>query len=78
MRLLTPSHTNGHLYLVAVAEKSLRVANLSLEIVRVDTAGKLDLLDLNHLLILLGFLHTLCLFKTVFTIIHDLANRGFC
>ena len=62
--------------LIARGQKLLGLIELRLVVVRVDTTGKLNLLDLNDLLLLLGFLLSLLLLEAELTVVHDLAHGG--
>ena len=48
---------------------------LCVEIVGIDIEGKTNLFDLDDFLILFSFLLTFSLLETVFTVIHNTANR---
>ena len=67
-----------HANLVTARQKLLCLIELGLIVVGINAAGELNLLDLNDLLLLLGFLFTLLLFKQILTVVHDLAHRGIC
>lgn len=73
---LTSSELDNGSHLVALGEESLGVICLCLEIVCVDTAGKLNLLQLGCLLLFLCFLFPLLFVETEFAEIHDAAYRG--
>ena len=62
--------------LVALLQKSLRAACLGLEVVRVDTAGKLNLLELNDLLLLASFLRLLLSVEAELSIVHNTTYGG--
>ena len=54
--------------------------NLRVEVVGVDEAGELNLLNLDRLLLLLGFFFSFVSVKAVLSVVHDLADRriGLC
>ncbi len=72
---LAPAEPDGYLELVAGLYKLGRLADLGVEVVRVDVQRKPDLLDVDDLLILLGFLVFLLLFKAELAVVHQLAHR---
>ena len=59
--------------LISALQKLYGVAELGVKIVSIDTTGKLDLLELDDLLLFLGFLLLFVALETVFTVIHDAA-----
>ena len=61
---------------VAVGKELERALELCVQVVLADAGRHADLLDLHDALILLGFLFTLGLLKTVFAVVHDLAHGG--
>ena len=61
--------------LVALTDEAVGMLDLGLEVVRVDTAGELNLLDLDNGLLLLCFLLSLVALKAVLAVIHDAAYR---
>jgi len=73
-----PLELHHHANLVSVGKKTQCVLYLGFKIVRVDAAGKLNFLELNGLLLLLGFLFALIAFKAEFTVVHDLAYGRSC
>lgn len=77
---LASSELYHYTYSVSVGEEAARMINLGIEVVGVDEAGELNLLDLDRLLLLLGFFFFLISLEAVFSVIHDLANRriGLC
>ena len=58
-----------------ILQELLGLIDLGVEVVGVDVQGKADLLDLNDLLVLLGFLFALLLLEAVFAVVQDLAHR---
>ena len=52
------------------------LGHLGIEVVGVNIERKAGLLDLDHFLVLLGFLLLLLLFKAVFAVVQQLAHRG--
>ena len=78
MAHFTTAEAQYYLDLIAVPQKSDGVLHLGLEIVGLDTAGKLNFLDLDHVLFLLCFFFSLLLLETVFAEVDDLAYRGLC
>lgn len=63
--------------LVSVINEAMRVSDLSFEVMSIDSAGELYLLDLNGSLLLLGFLFSFIALKAVFSVIHDARNGRF-
>ena len=61
--------------LVAILQKADSTIDLGIKIVSIDTAGKLNFLDLNSRLLLFRFLVTLIALVAVFTVVHSAANR---
>ena len=76
MAHFTTAEAQYYLDLVAVSQKSDGVLHLGLEIVGLDTAGKLDFLDLDHVLFFLCFFFSLLLLETVFAEVDHFAYRG--
>ena len=76
MSHFSSAEANGNLYLVAVAEEFNGVSQLCVKIVGINVKGKPYFLDLDYFLIFLCFFFTLCLFKTIFAVIHNAANMG--
>ena len=76
MAHLAPAELHDHSDLVARGKELLSLVHLGLVIMRVDAAGELDLLKLYRLLLLLGFLLSLLLFKAELAVVHDLAHGG--
>ena len=56
-------------------DKFESVVELGVKIMGVDVEREANLLDLNDMLILSGFLFSLCLLKAIFAVVHDLADR---
>ena len=63
------------LHAVAFGQEFLGVAQLDVEVVDVDAGGHPDLLDLDHALILAGFLLALGLLEPELAVVHKLAYR---
>ena len=78
MRHFAPLEANDRLHLVAVLQKASCMIDTSIKIVNVNTAGKLDLLQLGDLLLLFCLLLSLVALKTVLAVIHGAAGRGRC
>ena len=74
MRHLTAAETNGHLHLIALGQKLLRLADLGVEVVRVDVEGKADLLDVDDLLVFLRFLVAFLHLEAVLPVIQEFAH----
>ena len=66
------SHCNSDL--VTVLKETLCVLDLGFKVVYVDAVRKADLLNLNHLLALAGFLFLLLLLEAILFVVHDAAN----
>ena len=75
MRHLTAAEADRSLHLVASSQELGSLVQLGVEVVGVNIERKAGLLDLDHFLVLLGFLLLLLLFKTVFAVIQHLAHR---
>ena len=75
---LTAVEYQNDLDLVALLEELAAALHLGFVVVGVNTAGELNLLGLDHLLLFLGLLFALILFKAIFTVVHDLAYGGIC
>ena len=77
---LASSELYHYTYSVSVREEAARMINLRIEVVGIDEAGELYLLDLDRLLILLGFFFSFCFVEAVLSVVHDLADRriGLC
>ena len=76
MAHFTTLELHHHAHLVSVAQKAKRVLDLGLKVVGVDTAGQLDLLELNSLLLFLRFLLTLATLEQELAVIHNLTYGG--
>ena len=75
MRHFAAAETDRNLYLVSGCQELGSLVELGVEVVGVNIERKAGLLDLDHLLVLLGFLLLLLLFKTVLAVIQHLAHR---
>src|SRR6185436_7071949 len=75
VRHLAPAEKDRRLDLVAVLEKALDVLLLELVVVLVALGPELDLLDLDHLLVLPGLARALLLLVLVLAEVHDPADR---
>ena len=71
MAHLTSAEAQYDLNLIAFTEETHRVLDLGLEVVGLDTAGKLYLLDLDNVLLLLCFLFSLFLLVAVASVVSD-------
>ena len=69
---------DSHLDTVAFLQELLRVLQLHIEVIGIDVGRHTDLLDLDHMLVLAGFLLTLTLLKLVLALVHQLADGGIC
>jgi len=76
MRHLTTAETDSDFDTVAFLQELLGILQFDVEIVGVDAGRHAYFLDLDHTLVLLGFLFLLQLFEAELAIIHDLADRG--
>src|SRR5262245_42288855 len=77
VRHLAPAESQGHFHLIAIFKKALHRAHLHVVIVVVDHRPKLDLLDLDYLLLLAGFCRLFLRLVFVFAVIENLADgRG--
>src|SRR5690348_12561197 len=74
MRVLAAAKEDRRLHLVAVLEEALDVLLLELVVVLVDLRPELDLLDVDHLLVLLRGPRALLLLVLVLAEIHDPAD----
>ena len=70
------AEADGNFDPVAVGQELLAVFQLGVKVVLADTRAHPDLLDLDHSLILLGFLLLLGLLKAELAVVHHLADRG--
>src|SRR4051794_16432323 len=75
MRDLTTAEHEGDLDLVALSQKAPRVARLRLEVVILDSRAVLDLLEMDHVLLLLGLASHLGLFELELPVVHDSNDR---
>ena len=75
---LTSAEAQYDLNLIAFTEETHRVLDLGFEVVGLDTAGKLYLLDLDNILLLLCFLLSLFLFVAVAAVVSDTTYGGLC
>ena len=75
MRHLTAAEADRSLHLVTSGQELGGLVQLGVEVVGVNIERKAGLLDLDHFLVLLGFLLLLLLFKTVFAVVQHLAHR---
>ncbi len=78
MAHLTSAETQYDLNLIAFTEETHRVLDLGLEVVGLDTAGKLYLLDLDNILLFLCFLFSLFLLVAVASVIGDATYGRLC
>lgn len=80
VRHLASSELYHYTYSVSIGEEAARMINLCVEVVGVNEAGELYLLDLDGLLLLLGFFFSFVSVKAVFSVVHDLADGrlGLC
>ena len=69
------AETHGYFDPVAIVQELLGVFDFGIEVVGVDARGHANLLDLDDLLVLLGFFFFLQLLETVLAVVHDLADR---
>ena len=67
-----------HAHLVSCGQEAVCMLDLGFEIVRVDAAGKLDLLELDDLLLFLCFLFAFFAFEAELAVIHDLTYGRRC
>ena len=77
MSHFSASESDGNLDLVSGAYELACMIDLCFKVMRVNVERKPDLFDLNDLLILSGFLFSLCLFKAELAVIHNFANGRF-
>ena len=75
MRHLTAVEAYRDFQAVTLCQELLTVFQLYVEIVDPDDGRHSYFLNLNHVLIALGFLFSLCLLELVLAIVHELANR---
>src|SRR5687767_5099086 len=75
MRDLPTAEHEGDLDLVAFSQEATGVSCLRLEVVILDPRAVLDLLEMDHVLLLLGLAGHLGLFELELPIVHD-ANHG--
>ena len=75
MAHLTPAELHDHPDLIAGGQELACLIEFGLIVMRVDAVGDLNLLQLDGLLLLLGFLFALLLLKAVLAVVHDLADR---
>ncbi len=78
MAHLTSAETQYDLNLIAFTEETHCMLDLGLEVVVLDTAGKLYLLDLDDILLFLCFLFSLFLFVAVASVVNDATHGGLC
>ena len=78
MRHLAAAEKDRGLDLVTLSQEALDVLLLEVVIVHIDFRPELDLLDLDHPLMLLGLASALLLLVLILPKIHDLADRGHC
>lgn len=76
MAHLSTSETKHYLDLVAIAKESYSVLHLGFEIVRFDTAGQLNLLNLDNVLLLFRFLLAFFLLEAVSSVVYYAAYGG--
>src|SRR6185312_14490243 len=76
VRHFTAAESQGDLDLVALVEEALHRPHLHVVIVIVDGGAHLDLLDLDDLLLLAGFVGLFLLLVFVLAIVHQLADGG--
>ena len=75
MRHFTAAETYGDFNPVAIVQELDSAFDLGIEVVGIDAGGHADLLDLDNLLVFLGFLFLLQLFEAELSVVHDLADR---
>src|SRR5688572_3921215 len=75
VRHLAAAEEDRRLHLVAVSQEALDVLLLEVIVVLIDLRSELDLLDLDHPLVLLGLPRSLLLLVLVLAKIHDPADR---
>ena len=86
MRHFTAAETYGDFNPVAIVQELDSAFDLGIEVVGIDAGGHADLLDLDNLLVFLGFLFLLQLFEALLflanglfvlelSVVHDLADR---
>ena len=76
VRHFAAAETNGNFDPVAIFQELLGIFDLGIEVVGVDARGHANLLDLDDLLVLSGFLFLLELLEPELAVVHDLADRG--
>src|SRR6185369_1414428 len=77
VRHLAATEEDGGLDLVPFAQEPLDVLLLELVVVHIDLRPELDLLDLDHPLVLLGFAGALLLLILILAKVHDAAHRWY-
>ena len=75
VRHLAPAEPHGHLDLVALVEELVHLAHLDVVVVVVDARAHLDLLDLDHPLLLAGGVGLLLRLVLELAVVEDLADR---
>ena len=75
---LTASELDHHPDLVSVSEEAECMIDLRVEVVHVDVAGKLDLLDLGYLLLFARFFFLLVALESELSVVQYLTYRRFC
>lgn len=78
MAHLTSAEAQYDLDLIAFTEETHRVLDLGLEVVGLDTAGKLYLLDLDNILLFLCFLLSLFLLVAIASVVGDTTYGRLC
>ena len=78
MRHFTALKADNRLDLISTLQKLARLIDTGFKVMRINTAGKLDLFDLYDLLITASLLLLLVTLKTVLTIIHRAAYGRLC
>ena len=71
----TAAEADSDLDSVAFLQELLGIFQFDVEVIGVDAGRHTDFLDLDHALVLFGFLFLLQLFEAELAIIHDLADR---
>ena len=77
MRHLATAETESHLDLVSLVEELDQLVELDLVVALVGARPELDLLDLDLLLLELGFVRLLLLAVAELAVVHELADRRF-
>ena len=75
---LSSAEHNDNLDLIPVGKKTLCVVYAGVEVMRVDTAGELNLLDLNDLLLFACFLFLFIALEAELAVVHCACNGGHC